>query len=359
MTKEKTDSPDLLNILLCYNNHPSGSSYYRLEMPHDHLMSNYLIKCHAINNPIFINEKIVKDFNLEVVVFSRHVDTKGLTKLIIDNCKSLGLKVVVDLDDYWKLSGKHALTQMYRHMNLTHHITEGIKYADYVTCTTPILADKIKRLNKNVTVLPNGIYTEHEQFKPNPTRSDKMRFGWMGGVCHWEDIVLLRDSFQRLDATKLDYELILGGYNEETNVYKQYEQVFTNNGNNKRYNRILATDVYNYAKGYDFFDVALAPLNDNDFNRSKSELKAIEAGFHKKGLIVSNIPPYSLVCNKDNSFLVDKPKQFYKHIKYAIENPNAVKDKAERLNQDVQRYNLDRINKDRFDFYKQITNFSI
>ena len=73
----------------------------------------------------------------------------------------------------------------------------------------------------------------------------------------------------------------------------------------------------------------------SEFNSNKSQLKAIEAGFHKKALIASNVPPYTLDLvsavdegkfnDNGNALLVGSKKNhkdWAKHMKRLIENPN-------------------------------------
>ena len=53
------------------------------------------------------------------------------------------------------------------------------------------------------------------------------------------------------------------------------------------YVRRWTMDINKYANNYNLFDVSLAPLVKSEFNGNKSQLKVIEAGFHKKALIAS------------------------------------------------------------------------
>ena len=64
------------------------------------------------------------------------------------------------------------------------------------------------------------------------------------------------------------------------------------------YHRVWTQPVTSYAKNYSQdFDVSLAPIKDTMFNRMKSQLKVIEAGFYKKALIASDIGPYTIDLN--------------------------------------------------------------
>ena len=98
-------------------------------------------------------------------------------------------------------------------------------------------------------------------------------------------------------------------------------------GDKQFYNRVWTEPVTSYAKNYAKFDVSLAPIMNHMFNRVKSQLKVIEAGFYKKALIASNIGPYTIDLKHamkngqftdGNALLVDEVKNhsdWAKHIK--------------------------------------------
>jgi glycosyltransferase involved in cell wall biosynthesis len=122
--------------------------------------------------------------------------------------------------------------------------------------------------------------------------------------------------------------------------------------------------VTSYAKNYSKFDVSLAPIKNHMFNRMKSQLKVIEAGFYKKALIASNIGPYTLDlkhCLKNgefvdgNAMLVDESRNhsdWAKNIEKLLKNPNLVKDMGERLYETVKdTYDLNIVSKTRREFY--------
>ena len=84
------------------------------------------------------------------------------------------------------------------------------------------------------------------------------------------------------------------------------------------------------------------------FNKVKSQLKVIEAGFHKKALIAQDYGPYQIDCvnaieyggkinPKGNCLLVDthkNHKQWYQYTKKLLDNPSLVEDLGEKLYED-------------------------
>jgi glycosyltransferase involved in cell wall biosynthesis len=136
---------------------------------------------------------------------------------------------------------------------------------------------------------------------------------------------------------------------------------------NENYVRVWTKPATSYAKNYSKFDISLAPIVDHSFNRMKSQLKVIEAGFYKKALIASNVGPYTIDLKhalKDGNFtdgnalLVDKNKNhsdWAKFVKKLVDNPNMIVDMGERLYETVKdRYDLNKVTIDRKEFYLSI-----
>jgi hypothetical protein len=282
-------------------------------------------------------------------------------KPVADILRQYGAKIILDMDDYWHLGTGHSFYKHYLETKMPAVIAEHIRLADAIITTTTYLRDELIKLNPNVTICENVPHLLYDQFKPNPTQSDKVRFGYFGAAQHTEDVALLELPLSRLcDDHSIDgrYMLYLAGWNENNPIYQQYEQVFSNKGKNNNYGRIQAADIYSYVGGYNFVDVALAPLRDNKFNRLKSELKVTEAAWMNKAIIASNVCMYA-DCIEDgwDGVLVDEkqPKKWYKAMKAMINEPAMVREMADRLTAKMQkRLDIDEITRRRFNLYKNV-----
>ena len=152
---------------------------------------------------------------------------------------------------------------------------------------------------------------------------------------------------------------------------KKYDRVLDENINYKDeiYRRVWTKPVNTYATNYNLFDVSMAPLKEHDFNKHKSQLKVIEAGFHKKALIAQNYGPYQIDCvnlinyggeinEKGNTILVDSHKNhkdWYKAMKKLKDNPSLVELLKNNLNETVnEKYSLDIVTHKRSEFYQKI-----
>jgi glycosyltransferase involved in cell wall biosynthesis len=327
---------------------------------------------------------------------------------LIQKLNSLGIITVCDIDDYWMPGKEHPIHDIIKHNKINERIIANLKVSKYVTTTTILFADEISKLNKNVVIFPNAINPNEPQFKEPTLESDRVRIGWLGGSSHLHDLQLL--DLSRLTPIKDKLQFVLCGFdtrgtvteiNQQTNEHKkrdilphetvwaQYEKIFTqnlsilsddykkhllkynqesySNESNEPYVRVWTKPVTSYAKNYSKFDVSLAPIKNHMFNRMKSQLKVIEAGFYKKAIIASDLGPYTIDlthCLENGNFvdgnamLVGENRNhsdWSKYIEKLVKNPNMVKDMGERLYETVKdKYDLNNVTKDRRDFYLSI-----
>jgi glycosyltransferase involved in cell wall biosynthesis len=353
--------------------------------------------------------------NYDAIVFHSFIHTTSHEDNIdrIKWLKDKGIKVIMDIDDLWFVDHRHPMYGHIKANKIGEKKVEMLKLSDYVTTTTPIFAKTIKdklKLN-NVEVFPNAVNEDEPQFKSNKIESDKIRFGWLGGSSHLYDIELLTNGIaSTYNAFKDKVQFVLCGFDLRGTVHEidqeskkqrtrpiqpletvwyKYEQIFTENykvlndeyknylstfldtpynDENEPYRRRWTQEITKYANNYNYFDVSLAPIVESEFNANKSQLKVIEAGFHKKAIIASEVTPYTLDLisavnegkfnDKGNSLLVGSKKNhkdWAKHMKRLVENPNMIEDLGNRLYETVKdSYSLKKVCKDRVEFFKSI-----
>jgi glycosyltransferase involved in cell wall biosynthesis len=389
----------------------SGVGKFRSVDPHIFLQNIYRDDFHVdiIYDPSYDDMNFWKQY--QIVSFHRSIgaDFEKAHELI-QKLNTMGIVTVCDIDDYWMPGKEHPIHDIIKFHKINEKITANLKVAQYVTTTTTMFADEIRKYNKNVFVLPNAINPNEPQFKEPTIESDRLRFGWLGGSSHLHDLQILDQAFNKLSKYKDEVQYVLCGFDtrgsvteinsqtgehvkrdikpEET-VWAQYEKIFTQdykivsenykkhlmmyNQNtfsdeiSESYLRVWTKPVTSYAKNYSKFDVSLAPIKNHMFNRMKSQLKVIEAGFYKKALIASNIGPYTIDLKHSlkngefvdgNALLVDEVRNhsdWSKHMEKLIKNPNMAKDMGERLYESVKdKYDLNNVTKDRAEFYKSL-----
>jgi glycosyltransferase involved in cell wall biosynthesis len=400
-----------INVLVLPSD-KSGVGKFRSVDPHVHLQNLYPDDFHVdidyeprIGDPSYWSK-------YQIVHVHRNIGSNyDNTPNIIRNLKSIGVIVIVDIDDYWLPTKEHPIHQIIVQQKINEKIVANLKEADYVMTTTDIFANEIIKFNKNVVVFPNAINPKEPQFNQPTVKSDRIRVGWLGGSSHLHDLMLLQGFTQKNGSeinNKIQY--VICGFdtrgsvteiNPQTGeqkrrdilphetVWSKYEEIFTNNYNlvdedykkflieykegdyvsNKElpYVRVWTKPVTSYAMNYSKLDISLSPIKNHIFNRMKSQLKVIEAGFYKKALIASEIGPYTIDlkhCLKNGNFvdgnamLVPEHRNhsdWSKHIKKLIQNPNLITDMGERLYETVKdKYDLNNVTKDRAEFYKSL-----
>jgi len=398
-----------INVLVLPSD-KSGVGRYRSVDPHIKLQNLYPEDFHVDID----YEPKINDINYwkkyQIVHFHRSFGSIEQCPQIIKSLQSLGLILIADIDDYWLPTKEHPIHQLIIENKLHQKIVEVLKVSDYVTTTTELFANEIRKLNKNVIVLPNAIDPKEPQFNQPTIPSDKVRVGWLGGSSHLHDLKLLDGMVSKLSPIQDKLQYYLCGFdirgsvteiNKETGEKKQrpikpqetvwvrYEEIFTNNykiispeyklfldkfaesdypaAQNENYVRVWTRPVESYARNYSNFDISLAPIKNHIFNRMKSQLKVIEAGFYKKALIASNIGPYTIDLKHaldkgqftdGNALLVDEHKNhsdWAKNIKKLVDNPNMIIDLGERLYETVsKKYDLNIVTKTRAEFYKSL-----
>ena len=326
---------------------------------------------------------------------------------LIEKLNNQGVVTICDIDDYWLPTKEHPLHTIIVQEKINEKIIAQIRSAKHVTTTTSVFASEVYKINKNVSILPNAIDPNEPQFKEKTLESDRIRVGWLGGSSHLHDLYLLDGMVNKLGTLNDKIQYVVCGfdtrgsmteYNKDTGekkvrpirpdetVWVKYEEIFTNNYKivgdeykthlmkfkdesyhnelNEGYRRVWTLPTTSYAKNYSKFDISLAPIKNHIFNRVKSQLKVIEAGFYKKALIASNVGPYTIDLKHalkngefvdGNALLVEETRNhsdWSKHVKKLVDNPNMIVDLGERLYETVSKtYDLNNVTKDRKELY--------
>ena len=312
----------------------NGCTYHRLILPYQKMMEltdEFQISFGYSRSPqeLTFEQKVKEIAANDIFIFHRLLPP-GLLDAVRE--ANSNIKVVIDIDDAWRLNDSHPLADIYRRENTSERILYHLTNADYATCTTKYLADKIKLFNPNVIIFPNALNRE-DQFVPVDIPSDRIRFGLIGSSSHAKDVELLEGVVKQLPKDILDkIQLVLCGFDQghyrvyqpdgsiklipmpyEENIWHKIEVMLTNNYStitpehrdfllehrykvdyttDEAYHRVWSRDVDSYAELYNQIDVLMVPLLCNEFTACKSNLKMLEAAVMNKAVIVSDVNPY-------------------------------------------------------------------
>tara|TARA_R110000851_G_scaffold848_3_gene2899 strand:- start:21722 stop:22960 length:1239 start_codon:yes stop_codon:yes gene_type:complete len=392
----------------------TGVSFFRSTKPHLHLEKLYPDDFHVDieYEPNLDDDEWLKQYDL--IHYHRTLTDYDKMEALINKIKGLGIVTVMDLDDYWSPPLTHPAYHIIKSNGLDVKILNNIRGAENVTTTTEIFADEIKKYNKNVEIFPNAIDPTEKQFTPNPEKSNRIRIGWLGGSSHLNDLSILNGVSSKLKSDGLldKIQFVVCGFDirgkvntinkdtgeqttrdikPEESVWVEYEKIFTNNYSiispeykehlkryttqefegieNEPYRRVWTKPISSYATNYNLFDISLAPLGENTFNKVKSQLKVIESGFFKKPIIAQNFGPYTIdvesayqkggeLDTTKNGFLVDSRrnhKSWYQYLKKLIQNPELIKTFGDNLYNTVSdKYSMNTVTENRAKYYKKL-----
>ncbi|MER3545234.1 MAG: hypothetical protein C4311_11700 [Chloroflexota bacterium] len=243
----------------------------------------------------------LKDHDL--AIFCRPFD-QALARAVAAYVRA-GIPVIVDIDDLFHAIPPHS--PAYERVGPGNPaalklLEQSIAAADVVTVATPRLAEAYRPLARSLAILPSAwSRAQWEQggisstpVLPPLAGEDRgggkdgdhtgIVLGWAGTTTHRVDVQEMRVGVLRALEQRPQARLVIIG---DPGVY----QVF----------KTLPAAQCTYRPGVPFaqypkllaeFDILLAPLEDNAFNRAKSDLKLLEAGICGIPWVASPLPAY-------------------------------------------------------------------
>lgn len=318
--------------ILFYNRDGAGVNYYRTLTPAMELERNHSDKFHVEINPeIDFNNPKISDYlkTFDIIHYHRqlHPNTSMMIKLAKE-LKDSGVKLVVDIDDYWNLDKTHPFYSLSKEKKLHLEIIDNLKIADYITTTTDVFADEIKKLTgkDNVSVLYNSINPEWmKQFKDNrkPDVNGLVRICYVAGSSHMHDMQQLRTVINYLNSdseTRGKFKIIVAGFDTQgTTTDIEFNEEFAEELKKlKLWNKKIIT-LINQTRG----DVDQLPLSDeiknkyrnNVFKSEKRSIKSDESVYYEYEKILTD--NYNIL-NDDNykRWLMNFERGDYDNEKY-------------------------------------------
>lgn len=295
-----------MRFLVCQKQRTNGISYHRLIKPFEFLQRDYGFKVTFFDNFQSLGSFSFSDY--DYLVFNRSMGYSMNEEVqIINQFKEAGVKIILDIDDYWHLPEHHTIRWR---EDLDYHVWQSnilanIRLADYLITSTEVLYDhlcKIKNPQTKIVLAKNAIdYYEEQWVKEEVWKNEsRVRIGYAGSTTHHMDLEPLRPVCQRINANKnlrrsIKWHLFGVDFSKDwtSKVWNNNIDIFTCG---RKYTNVYMSsgvNVFRYAHFYDNMDISIASVLDNEFNQSKSELKILEAGAKYKPFIGSNTLTYN------------------------------------------------------------------
>ena len=259
-------------------------AYYRIFTPLMELLKNpnYDVRIMTI---IYRNDIDWAD----IVYYQRYAENTAIPEA--KRAKKQGKKIIYDTDDYMHgLPFYHPQKRTIENSRHLMDMDELCGIADLVTVSTEYLKGLYSaRYQTPIVVLPNCVRVEDCDSSYRHKFKDKTYLGWAGSATHFEDLKLLTPVLKTLVSEFKDLFILMMNY---SGIDQQpYRDALEGVPLDRRL-LIGGTQPHLVYNGMSIMDIGLAPLLDNKFNHSKSNVKVLEYGMCEVPAVVSNSAAY-------------------------------------------------------------------
>lgn len=277
-------------------------------------------------------------FRPDIIVAERH-DHLHYTSLIGGLAKAYNVPLVVDTDDDVQAVRPFNPGYASYHPDSDNTMANlklmSIPHLSAITASTSHLKERHERFGKPVYVVPNSIDIKTRTF-PRKPENKKIRIGWIGSACHYENLQIIQQAVKDIVANYPQVEFVFTNLygdlwaNPPKEVADRVIPVCKLYGCKTRHaickKAYVTLDKYAKAVADYNLDIGLAPLQDNLFNRSKSNLRVLEYWAQKTAVIASAVRPY-LECIVDgkNGLFAREKIDWYRAMEKLILNPKLMK----------------------------------
>jgi glycosyltransferase involved in cell wall biosynthesis len=213
--------------ILFFNKDIAGVGYWRTLTPAMQLDQDHSDKFEVEINPDINFDDFdgmlayLKTFN--IIHYHRFIHpTINQTVQLARELRKNGTVLIMDIDDYWHLHETHPMYFLSKERKMHLEIIDNLKIADYITTTTDLFANEIRKITgkDNVIVFPNAVNPEWmKQFQSNKINDEKFtRLTYMAGSSHENDLKqldLLVNDIMTYPQIKEKTKFILAGWDTE------------------------------------------------------------------------------------------------------------------------------------------------
>jgi glycosyltransferase involved in cell wall biosynthesis len=378
--------------ILCVPANEGGCAYYRIIAPYQKLQELYPndVEIRFDKNPLGVDEANgawQQDWDFSSmkwadIIFTQNLSNFGgnYTARIVGKGKEFGKFVHYDTDDLLTDIYKgHRLYGVYQEKGLG-DITKFIyAHSDLVTVTQSKFAKRIAPYCQHkLAIVKNTVDYNlpcwNMEKRPRP-RKKFCRFGWAGGIHHEQDLKYFSGVPHFVNQRVGRENCVWDFYGHpppqtpkddwQWDVWKRYKEIILRGfKGGKNWNLHYALQPDRYGEFFTNMDVALAPLEMNDFNDSKSEIKIAECGRYKVPLVASNVGCYDeWIVNGETGFLVDPKKgiaDWVRILSKVAKDPGLVKRMGENLHEITEReFDMNKTVGQRLELYKEAMSVSV
>lgn len=233
-------------------------------------------------------------------VVSKHIDSPHGAKNVKIACEQAGIPFIYDLDDdLFTIRADNPAHEAYGKGSMKRvYLATNLSLADAMFVSTEPLKETYQAFMKNtfdldmpVYVLPN--YNDAELFKDTyKVNEQKVVIGYHGSVTHDQDLKMILPTIDSLmdKYPHLHMELI-GSVRKDS-----IDKLFGDIKNKMRFYIKAGTPAFDKFPELlmsQRWDIGVAPLIDDEFNKGKSHIKYLEYSMKSIPTIASDVYPYT------------------------------------------------------------------
>ena len=299
--------------------HPA-SAHVRVVRRVEHLARTGTAEVRQVDPEAFVAG--ADDTPYAALLVQRDILPRDLVAPFLAAASSRGVRVAAEVDDdFFTDSGRERLARAEYDPDRLASIDALVRGADLVIVSTDELAEVVRPIARRVVVVRNAldptIWTPGEPVVDPDLPTDEHRVLYMGTLTHGDDLALLRDVFTDLttaDGTPIRLEVI--GVTDEPEEPAWYRRVEVPDGHYPAFARWLVDHRQRWRAG-------VAPLRDEEFNRAKSDLKAIEYTMLGLPAVVSDRPSYRAARDHGVLAVPDDAEAWRDAVRLAVEGGRA------------------------------------
>ena len=253
-------------------------------------------------------------FGFTTVVLKLIMDRWAPTQ--IDIAKSLGQRIIIDIDDY-----HDGLTPANIAYEATHpdknrranreYYAQTIDKADTLVVSTPFLYDHYSQRHPDVRLVRNGVNLR--QFNRRKHTPNKPVIGWAGATAYRnEDLEQLRDWLPAF-LEEHDLRFHHAGHSDDSPAFHEIVGIPAH-----WVSTSPIVPIHKYANGLRF-DIGIVPLNDIPFNHAKSNIKGLEYAAAGIPFVASDLPEYRLLHEGGVGALATTPTEWAGQVAELLE----------------------------------------
>jgi len=206
------------------------------------------------------------------------------------------------------------------------------------------MVDVYKDKCKSLTVLPNCIDPEDWMgHMVDPMRKDdkSIRIIFAGGAGHYGDLLECQTAVTRIMDEYPNVRMFFMGCFPDWAV--KWSKDARDPSNNRAFSVHWADfTLWRRILMWGGFDIALAPLVNNQFNLCKSNLKYLDYSMAGVSGVYSSIDTYADVKHEDTGMVAHTPEQWYNALRQLVKDGNLRQHIARQARKDVlSKYNIE------------------